>query len=79
MILLGEHFMVHGEPVIVLAIDRRATVTAEPRKDKKVWIKSKSMKCSGYFKKPEHVYDVLEAIKHAGGEAFVTKMTPWKE
>jgi len=49
VILLGEYFVVHGEPAVVLAIDRRATVTAEPRKDKKVWIKSKAMKCSGYF------------------------------
>ncbi len=140
MILLGEHFVVHGEPAVVLTIDQRATVTAEPRKDKKVWIKSKAMKCSGYseddrfyskkgdletlgemmninhsllcavgvlnepidkmvyaarkagasgakltgggrgecivaLSKPEHVHDVSEAIKQAGEEAFVTKMT----
>jgi mevalonate kinase len=140
VILLGEHFVVHGEPAVVLAIDQRATVTAEPRKDKKICIKSKAMKCSGYFEndrfyskkgdletlgemmninhallcavgvsnepidkmvyaareagalgakltggggggcivaisKPERVHDVSEAIKQAGGEAFVTKMT----
>jgi len=49
VILLGEHFVVHGEPAIVLAIDRRATVTAKIRKDKKIWVKSKALKCSGYF------------------------------
>ncbi len=50
VILLGEHFVVHGAPAIVLAIDRRATVTGKIRKDKKIWIKSKSLNCSGYFK-----------------------------
>jgi mevalonate kinase len=49
VILLGEHFVVHGEPAIVLAIDRRAIVTAEPRKDRKIWIKSNILKASGYF------------------------------
>lgn len=49
VILLGEHFVVHGEPAIVLAIDRRATVTAELRKDTKIRIKSNTLKASGYF------------------------------
>jgi mevalonate kinase len=49
VILPREHFVVHGEPAIVLAIDRRATVTAELRKDKKIWIKSNTLKISGYF------------------------------
>jgi len=49
VILLGEHFVVYGEPAIVLAIDKRAKVTAEPRTDRKIWIRSKTMKASGYF------------------------------
>ena len=40
VILLGEHFVVHGEPAIVLAIDRRATVTVKMRSDQKIFIKS---------------------------------------
>jgi mevalonate kinase len=49
VILLGEHFVVHGEPAIVLAIDKRATVTAKLRKDRKIWITSKTMRATGYF------------------------------
>jgi mevalonate kinase len=49
VILLGEQFVVHGEPAIVLAIDKRATVEADTQKDKKIRIRSKNMKTSGYF------------------------------
>ncbi|MBS7614476.1 mevalonate kinase, partial [Candidatus Bathyarchaeota archaeon] len=49
VILLGEHFVVHGTPAIVLAIDLRATVLAEQRKDKKIYVESKALKCSDYF------------------------------
>jgi len=49
VILFGEHFVVHGEPAIALALDKRATVTAELRTDKKMWIESKTLGVSGYF------------------------------
>lgn len=77
VILLGEHFVVHGEPAIVLAIDKRATVTAKPRTDKKIWIKPEGMGVSGYFlngrfhaeegkaekgKKLEPVYAVVRSL-----------------
>ncbi|MEM2110998.1 MAG: mevalonate kinase [Candidatus Bathyarchaeia archaeon] len=49
VILFGEHFVVYDKPAIVFAIDKRATVTAEIRTDKKIWITSKNMEISGYF------------------------------
>ena len=49
VILLGEHFVVHGEPAIVLAIDKRATVTVETRNDSKIFIESKDIGASGFF------------------------------
>jgi len=50
VILLGEHFVVHGEPAIVLAIDRRVTVTVKVRSDSRVFIKSEDLGISGFFK-----------------------------
>jgi len=49
IILLGEHFVVHGEPAIVLAIDKRAVVTAQLRDDRRIWVWSETLKASGYF------------------------------
>lgn len=49
VILLGEHFVVHGEPAIVLAIDKRARVTVESTTDKRIRIRSETMKISGCF------------------------------
>ena len=49
VILLGEHFVVYGEPAIVLAIDRRAYVTVSMRDDDKIYIKSMDIEASGYF------------------------------
>ena len=49
VILLGEHFVVHGEPAVVLAIDRRAKVTVETRSDTKIFIRSEDMGTSGFF------------------------------
>jgi len=48
-ILFGEHFVVYGQPAIVLAIDRRAYVKARLRKDRQIHIYSKDMGVSGYF------------------------------
>ncbi len=33
IILLEEHFVVHGQPAIALAIDNRATISVNLRKD----------------------------------------------
>lgn len=51
IILFGEHFVVFGEPAIVLAIDKRAYSQAELRKDKRVHIKSVDLGLSGFFEK----------------------------
>jgi len=40
VILFGEHFVVYGEPAIVLAMDKRAYVSADVRKDKQIYINS---------------------------------------
>jgi mevalonate kinase len=49
IILLGEHFVVYGEPAIVLAIDRRAYVKAENRTDKRLRIHSTNLNLTGFF------------------------------
>ncbi len=49
VILLGEHFVVYGKPAIVVAIDKRAYVTAELRTDQSVYVKSNDLKISGHF------------------------------
>jgi len=41
--------VVHGEPAIVLAIDRRARVTVNIRSDRKIFIKSEDIGISGFF------------------------------
>ncbi len=40
LMLLGEHAVLHNKPAIVLAIDKRITVTLEPRLDQKILISS---------------------------------------
>lgn len=49
IILLGEHFVVYGEPAIVLAIDRRAYATVDYRKDKCLSFRSLNLSLAGYF------------------------------
>ncbi|MEM2319346.1 MAG: mevalonate kinase [Candidatus Bathyarchaeia archaeon] len=49
VILFGEHFVVYGEPAIVLAIDKRAYARAELRDDKKIFIQSSNLNLSGFF------------------------------
>ncbi len=44
VILFGEHFVVYGEPAIVLAIDKRAYAKAEKREDKKLCLRSANLK-----------------------------------
>ena len=49
IILFGEHFVVYGEPAIVLAIDKRAYASADIRKDKRIYIDSIDLGISGFF------------------------------
>ncbi|MBE0634068.1 hypothetical protein IH574_05810, partial [Candidatus Bathyarchaeota archaeon] len=49
MILFGEHSVVYGKTAVVLAIDRRANVIVEKRKDKKLFIDADNLGFSGYF------------------------------
>ncbi len=49
VILFGEHFVVYGEPAIVLAIDKRAYAKAELRDDKRLYLRSVNLNLAGYF------------------------------
>jgi len=49
VILFGEHFVVYGEPAIVLAIDKRASAKAELRDDRRLHLHSVNLNISGYF------------------------------
>ena len=44
--LLGEHAVVYGKPALLVAINKRCTVTLTPRKDKQIEIISKNFKKS---------------------------------
>jgi mevalonate kinase len=50
-ILFGEHFVVYGEPAIVIAIDRRAFVKIESRDDGKLRFRSLTLNYAGHFEK----------------------------
>jgi len=50
VILFGEHFVVYGEPAVVLAIDKRAYVSAQLRKDERIYINSINLGVAGTFK-----------------------------
>src|SRR4030042_1213888 len=49
IILFGEHSVVYKGPAILLAVDRRATVIASKRDDKRIYIDSGGLGLSGYF------------------------------
>ncbi|MGC8997784.1 MAG: mevalonate kinase [Candidatus Bathyarchaeia archaeon] len=49
IILFGEHFVVYGEPAIVLAIDKRAYAKAELRQDKRLFLRSLNLNVAGFF------------------------------
>lgn len=49
VILFGEHFVVYGEPAVVLAIDRRAYAKVENRDDKRLYVRSVNLNLAGYF------------------------------
>ena len=46
--LFGEHAVVYGEPAIPCAIDRRATVTVEPRDDSRVRVEASDLSLDGF-------------------------------
>jgi mevalonate kinase len=54
IILFGEHSVVYKGPAILLAIDRRATVIASGRDDKRIYIDSEDLGFSGYFENDEY-------------------------
>lgn len=70
VILLGEHFVVYGKPAIVVAIDKRAYVTAELRTERSVYIKSNDLRISGCF----HEGGKFQAEE--GGPEAQTKLKP---
>lgn len=49
IILLGEHFVVYGEPAIVLAIDKRVYAKVENRNDKLLYMRSANLNLGGYY------------------------------
>ena len=46
--LFGEHAVVYGEPAVPCAIERRATVTVEPRDDARVTVAAPDLRLSGF-------------------------------
>jgi mevalonate kinase len=49
VILFGEHFVVYGEPAIVIAIDKRAYAKTESRDDKSLHLRSVNLNLAGYY------------------------------
>ena len=54
VILFGEHSVVYRGPAVVLAIDRRVQVSAEPREDERLFVEASSLGLSGFFEKGEY-------------------------
>lgn len=71
IILFGEHFVVYGEPAIVLAIDKRARVSAKLRTDQRIYVNSVDLGLSGFFAK-----DMFQPER--GGEKARAKLEPVK-
>ncbi|TKX74704.1 mevalonate kinase [Halorubrum sp. GN11_10-6_MGM] len=46
--LFGEHAVVYGEPAVPAAIERRATVSAEPREDDHVRVEAEDLTLDGF-------------------------------
>lgn len=51
IILFGEHFVVFGEPAIVMAINRRAYAKATLRKDRRIHVAAPDLGLAGTFEK----------------------------
>jgi len=71
VILFGEHFVVYGEPAVVLAIDKRAYASAQLREDERIHISSVNLRVSGTFKGVR-----FQAEK--GGSKALLKLEPVK-
>jgi len=71
VILFGEHFVVYGQPAVVLAIDKRASATTQLRKDERISINSFDMGIAGIFKG-----DRFQATK--GGSKARLRLEPVK-
>jgi mevalonate kinase len=71
VILFGEHFVVYGEPAIVLAINKRAYAQAKTRKDNRIYINSYNLKASGFFKGQQFTTE-------KGGKEAERKLQPIK-
>jgi mevalonate kinase len=74
IILFGEHFVVYGEPAIVLAIDKRAYVKIENRDDNDLHLRSSTLNLAGHYE--NNVFKIeqgnareartkFEPVKHA--------------
>ncbi len=76
VILFGEHFVVYGEPAIVLAIDRRAYAKVDTRNDKRLYLRSVNLNLAGYFENGNFKIeqgDVKEAIMKFGPVRLVVE------
>jgi mevalonate kinase len=72
IILFGEHFVVYGEPAVVMAINKRAYTSAKIRGDNKIYIDNfKDLGVSGYFEKNRFT------LEHGGQDAEM-KLSPIK-
>ena len=71
VILFGEHFVVHGEPAIVCAINMRVYVKVRANNEGFFYLKSKDLRASGTFKE-----DVF--IPEEGGVEASVKLEPIK-
>ncbi len=49
IIFFGEHFVVYGEPAIVLAIDKRVYTRATLGRENQIYINSHELQASGFF------------------------------
>ncbi len=49
IILLGEHFVVYGEPAIVMAIDKRAYARVKKRNDNRLHVRSMDLNLEVFF------------------------------
>ncbi len=73
VILFGEHFVVYGEPAIVLAIDQRAYARVEKRDDNRLHVSSLNLNLAGYFEQ-----DIFE-VEYGNAKEAKTKFEPVKK
>jgi len=69
VILFGEHFVVYGEPAVVLAIDKRAYASARLSEGESIYINSIDLGASGFFNREQF------RVEQGGTEAR-TKLEP---